>query len=443
MEDEILYLCKRKIDGTILYLLVAPGELRKDALRLIHEKESGHLGHHKTVIKCEDYFYWPNLRNDVKNYVKSCVSYQQLKTSRGLQQQWQELPPVNQPMEGVSIDITHMGSATTSHRYVLTVLDHFSRFVNFYPKSTRTAESVVSKLDVVTESYGNPRVLLTDNAREFCSVVLRNWCRENGVKLVHCTPYHPQGNSVCERMHRTMKVILATLCKGHPARWPRYIKKCQKIINNAVHESTGEQPYFLMFRRRHPRMIGVEYPQLVQDADLDMAIEVVKQSNLQQARKWRDRANRGRQNQWVEKGQLVWVKKDYVTSLGDRKLGLKWVGPYKIKEVLREGGAYKLEDVFEGVVIQRAADKVKPYVGQVNILTQPREVFYQEDSEEEDERRPVRNRVPPRRNIEEDDSQQISERGEMAGDEESELAAGLARPRRQRRPVRRYIKEME
>ncbi len=187
--------------------------------------------------------------------MKSCVTCQQLKTSRGLQQHWQELPPVNQLMERVSIDVPDVGSGTTSHRYVLTVIDNFSQFVNFYPMSTRTAESVVSKLGVVIESYGNPRVLLMDNAREFCSDVLRNWCRENGVKLVHSTPYHPQGNSVCERMHRTMKAVLATLCKGHPARWPRYIKKCQKIINNAVHEYTGEQPYFLMFCRRQPRIL--------------------------------------------------------------------------------------------------------------------------------------------------------------------------------------------
>ncbi len=254
-------------------------------MQFIHEKESGHLEQHKTVRKCEDYFYWPNRRNDVRNYVRSCVICQQINASIGLQQQCQEIPPVNQPMERVNIDITDMGSGTTSHSYVLTVIDHFSRFVNFYPMSTRTAESVVSKLYMVIESYGNPRVLLTDNAREFCLDVSRNWRRENSIRLVHSTLYHPQGNSVCERVCRTMKAVLATLCKGHPARWPRYIKRCQRVINNAVHESTGEQPYFLMFRRRQPRMIEVELPQLEQDADLDMAIEVVKQTNLQQSRK--------------------------------------------------------------------------------------------------------------------------------------------------------------
>ncbi len=57
LEDDILYLCKQKVDGTILYLLVVPNELRRESLRYIHDKESGHLGQHKTLLKAEEYFY--------------------------------------------------------------------------------------------------------------------------------------------------------------------------------------------------------------------------------------------------------------------------------------------------------------------------------------------------------------------------------------------------
>ncbi len=229
LEDGILYLCKQKIDGTILYLLIVPNELRKEALRLIHEKESGHLGQHKSILKAEDYFYWPNLRKDMKAFVRECITCQQLKMSSGLQQQWQELPPADQPIERVSIDITEMGSGAIGQKYVLTVIDHISRFVNFYPISTRTAEGVISELDMVAEACGAPRVLLADNAREFSSEKLKAWCREKGIRLVHSTPYHPQGNSINERMHRTMKAVLTTLCKGQPAMWPRYLKKCQRV----------------------------------------------------------------------------------------------------------------------------------------------------------------------------------------------------------------------
>ncbi len=44
LEDGVLYLCKQKGDGTILYLLIVPNGLGKDALRYIYEKESGYLG---------------------------------------------------------------------------------------------------------------------------------------------------------------------------------------------------------------------------------------------------------------------------------------------------------------------------------------------------------------------------------------------------------------
>ncbi len=196
-----------------------------------------------------------------------------------------------------------------------------------------------------------------------------------------------------------MKAVLTTLCKGQPAVWLHYIKKCQKVLNSAVHEATGEQPRFLMFNRRLPRLIGVELPQLRQDADLEVVLEVVRRTNIDQARKWRSRVNIGRKNQRVEVDQLVWVEKDYTTSLGARKLGVKWVGPYKVKEVLRNGGAYRLENVFDGVGVHRAADKVKPYIGQGDILVQPRELIFHDDSDEEEEVEPraVRERRLPRR----------------------------------------------
>ncbi len=85
LEDGILYLRKQKTDGTILYLLIVPNGLRKDALRLIHDRESGHLGQHKSVLKAEEYFYWPNLKKDMKTHVRECLTCQQLKVRSGLQ----------------------------------------------------------------------------------------------------------------------------------------------------------------------------------------------------------------------------------------------------------------------------------------------------------------------------------------------------------------------
>ncbi len=73
--------------------------------------------------------------------------------------------------------LTELGSGSLSHKYVLTVIDHFSRFMNVFPMATRTADNVVKQLEMVVEAYGAPKVLLADNAREFRSDKLKEWCR--------------------------------------------------------------------------------------------------------------------------------------------------------------------------------------------------------------------------------------------------------------------------
>lgn len=340
----------------------------------------------------------------MRKHIKECITCQQLKTARGLQMQWQELPLCNKPLERISMDITDMHTSNSGHRYVLTLIDHYSRYVKFIKMRSRLAEEVVKGLQTYMGDFGAPKVLLTDNAREFHATIVKDLCTRMGTQLVFSTPYHPQGNSISERMHRTMKSVLATLCRGHPHRWPNYLWQCQTVLNAAVHETTGEQPFYLMFFRYAPRSVSAPLPQDDDDADIKIAHEVVKETNRERAQKWRDKANRGRTNQRVELNSLVWVKKEQGESSVQRKLGVKWLGPYKVKEILRDGSAYVLENVFNGTQIQRAAEKIKPYVGKEQILIEQEEVLVPpvDDSDEDEvEQRPTRERRPPRRLIEE------------------------------------------
>ncbi len=194
LEEEILYLSKRNIDNTVRYMLVVPSELRKAALELIHCKESGHLGQRKSILKCEEYFYWPNLKSDVKRFVKECIPCQQYKGTKGLQKPWQQLPSVSKPLERISIDITDMGTAAHGYCYVLTIIDHFSRFTKFYKLRTRQMEEVCKRFRDYLGDFGMPNTVLLDNAREFTSQQFKELCERSNIQLGYITPYHPQGN---------------------------------------------------------------------------------------------------------------------------------------------------------------------------------------------------------------------------------------------------------
>ena len=403
VEDGILYYSKQKRDNTLLYLLVVPTELKKRALSIAHEKESGHLGQLKTMLKAEDYFYWPNLKSDVKKFVRECVTCQQTKSSTTLQRQWRELPPAQQPLDRVSIDITEMTPARGGHRYVLTVVDHFSRFVKLFKLRSRQAEEVVRNIRSYVGDYGVPRTLLADNAWEFRSQLMADFCQTHGIQLTYSTPYHPQGNSITERLHRTLKSVLACLSKGQPSKWPEFLAQCQQVLNTAVHDTTGEQPYYLMFNRRAPRFVGTTLPQVDDEIDISVALDVVKQTSSENSRKWLARANVGRKDQSVDVGDLVWVKKEQFSSSMEKKLGVKWTGPYKVKEVAQGGVSYVLENTFTGDTIHRASEKIKRFVGDEGYIVDMNEVVLPSEDEEEEtvEPRAARQRRPVRRYIEE------------------------------------------
>ena len=63
----------------------------------------------------------------------------------------------------------------------------------------------------------------------------------------------------------------------------------------------------------------------------------------------------------------------------------------------------RLEDPYMGKIVQRAANKVKPFVSRSEIIPDPEEDHVDElyDVEEEDIQSPTRHHQPPRRLIEE------------------------------------------
>lgn len=282
----------------------------------------------------------------------------------------------------------------------MSVLDHYSRYIKLYALKIKGAEAVSEAFGRYVSDFGAPTTLLADNGGEFTAAAFKDLCRRHRICTGYITPYHPQGNSLSERMHRTCKGILRSLCKGYPLRWPHMLQHVQLVMDTAIHSTTGQTPYYAFFSRHPPRNIGVPLDQVDSDEEgRVLAHELLKQTHLNMSRKFRAVANRNRVNQRVENNALVWVKAETLLPGASRKLQTKWIGPYRVSETIRDGSAYRLVNVFDRSEIQRAADKVKPYHGDEQWLTEPQEVFVPEAVVPE----PVQPRVrrPPPRLIEE------------------------------------------
>jgi hypothetical protein len=80
------------------------------------------------VAVLQKYFYWPNLRQDVRKYIKSCTACAIAKPTIKKQGLYTPLPTPSQPWESISMDyMSGLPSTKHGNDCVFVVVDRFSK----------------------------------------------------------------------------------------------------------------------------------------------------------------------------------------------------------------------------------------------------------------------------------------------------------------------------
>ena len=154
------------------------------------------------------------------------------------------------PFERLQIDLT--GRHPTSNRfvYVCTAVCSFTKYAIAWPIRDKRAITVARGLfERVILPFGAPRIILSNNGKEFDSLLLEELCRLLEIEKQHTTAYTPQCNGGVERFHSTMNSLLAKTIADHQLDWPQRIPHVVSAYNSSVHEATGHTPNFLGFGR--------------------------------------------------------------------------------------------------------------------------------------------------------------------------------------------------
>ncbi|KRZ48968.1 KRAB-A domain-containing protein 2 [Trichinella nativa] len=123
-------------------------------------------------------------------------------------------------------------------KYIMTYLNHFTKFCILSPLMLKRAEEVASKLLKIFLTFGAPSILQSDNGQEFSYVII--------AELKTCWP---ELKLVTDKLAIWMR---ENGCK----RWSMGLKFVQWQINVSIHETTGQSPFKVTFGEE-PR-IGLE-----------------------------------------------------------------------------------------------------------------------------------------------------------------------------------------
>ncbi|UYV80790.1 hypothetical protein LAZ67_19001745 [Cordylochernes scorpioides] len=229
---------------------VVPASFKEHVLKEYHDNMS-HPSMNKTVKLIVPLFWWSDMVQEIKSYVRSCKTCQLTKSSNQPTLGQLIIPDTElQPAQVISADTIVMGTAAekTKHKYIQVFIDHLTRYVWAFPTIKNTAQATLQCFNRILQVSLPIKHIITDNGKNFNSKEFKRCLKVHNIKQTFTTPYHPQSNGMCEKVNGTIMTKLRTALLDKPkVKWSTLLPKVITDYNNTPHDVTGFPPSFLLF----------------------------------------------------------------------------------------------------------------------------------------------------------------------------------------------------
>ena len=251
IKNGLLYRKWENIQGNIYWLqLVLPRKYRQLVLEQSHDSTlSGHCGVSRTLQKLKKRFFFPKMRNFVKDWVKTCAICQTRKTPNKLPKAPLQTYTVGCPFERIVVDLTGKYSESDSgNQWVVTFQDVFTKYTVAVPIKNATALEVSQAfLNHWICMFSVPLEIHSDKGSQFESELFNGVINLLGMTKTRCTTMNPQSNGSCERVQKSLIDMLNCVAESEPWNWDKLVPFCALAYNSNVNESTQETPAKMVF----------------------------------------------------------------------------------------------------------------------------------------------------------------------------------------------------
>jgi hypothetical protein len=420
LKDSII--CKKRNKHDSNLVVVVPKVMQKDIMYQLHATPiSGHLAFARTYNKVYERFYWPTMREDVENYCKECESCGARKNPHVYGRAPLQQCTVSQPMEMMAMDVLGpLPISSEGNKFILVVMDYFSKWPEVYALENQKAEVITKCLIDVFTRHGAPKVLLSDQGRNFESNMVKELCAAFGIDKRRTSPYHPECDGMVERFNRALVDMLAMHVNDHHTDWDYWIPQVVFAYRSSIHSSTGVSPFEIVYGRKPTLPIDIQFgikEETTGDfyGKLKQHLEVVKTKAYKRV----VAAKIAQKKQYDKKvkftsykvGNRVWLYNPANKPGLSPKLISKWKGPYIIVQKLSDV-SYKISGSKQTGVKVVHYNRLKKCCTPV---AQPEKVTIQNDNEDDNQGFIVPNTV-----------EIPTERVELSPTEDSDAVTGVS-----------------
>jgi hypothetical protein len=238
----------------------------------------------------------------------------------------------------------------------------FTKWIEAIPTRSTSHKVIIGFLEDLIARFGCPNKIVTDNAATFRSEPLAKFCEQFRIKLIHSTPYYPQGNGLAESSNKSLIRIIKRLLEDNKRSWNLKLKFALWVDRVTTKRSIGTSPFQLVYGTEvvFPSQLVVPVAKFFQDyleEPNDMIRRIHQLVEVQQAREQvvdriQDQQQRIKQvfdkkatKEEFQMGDLVLKWDAPKQDKGKHgKFEALWIGPFGISEVF-SNNTYRLRDL--------------------------------------------------------------------------------------------------
>ncbi len=351
LHNEVLF---KNVDGR--WLLVLPEIMIENVLKNYHDM-AGHFGIRRTTKFVEENFTFEKMREKIKQFVVRCEICQ--KTKYNNQPLSVDFRPVVSacPNDLVSSDV--FGPLPTGRgkvRYVLVLLDVFSKLVKLYPMARATTQAILSKYQLYFDTVAQPKRILSDRGTQYTAKKYKSQLADWNVEILYTSVRHPEANPVERQMKELGRLCRAYCAHSHKS-WAHHIKEFETWLNSAWNSVTGFPAEAVHFDKiENPVKKIIRFPNDLSNDLIDYRDAAKKNSD--KAIEIRKKKNPPRRLEPAEfkLGECVLLKVEAFSSAIDgeiKKFFPLYDGPFEVAKVihfdtyqLKEVGKQKIRGTF-------------------------------------------------------------------------------------------------
>ena len=154
------------------------------------------------------------------------------------------------PFERLNIDFKGPLPSVTDNRYMLTVVDEFSRFPFAFPCADMTSATVIKCLCQLFAIFGMPSYIHSDRGSSFMSEELKRFLHGRGIATSRTTGFNPQGNGLVERYNGIIWKAVTLALKSRElktAQWEAVLADALHSVRSLLSTSTNATPHERLF----------------------------------------------------------------------------------------------------------------------------------------------------------------------------------------------------